>query len=157
MGFVIVIRSLNIVLWLDLLVTCLQLPSFHVMPHVCEYYLKPPLVEEPSECAFNHLKTIKINGLKGHCNEMRLLKFLLEKAISLEKLVLVMAPTLSKKDSCAQSESTQKPLLSDLHEQLLLLPKASSGARIVMCDYSEADNSLCPIHADVYCKLDFLL
>lgn len=134
------------------LVACLQLPSAPEIPYECEYYTKPTLVEEPSKCTFSQLKAIKINGFKGHCNEMRLLKFLLEKAFSLEKLVLVMVPTLSKKDSCAQSESTQMPLLSDLHEQLLLLPKASSGARIVLCDYSEDDNSLRPIHTDVYSK-----
>lgn len=113
--------------------------------------MKPPLVEEPSECTLSQLKVIKISGLKGHCNEMRLLKFLLEKAIILEKVVLVMAAT-SEKDLRTQSESIQMPLLSNLRERLLLLPKASSGAQIVLCEYSEDDNSLCPKHTDVYCK-----
>lgn len=127
----------------------LQLPSAPEIPYEHEYYMKPTLVEEPSKCAFNQLKVIKISGLKGHCNEMRLLKFLLEKAIILEKVVLVMAPT-SEKDLRTQSESIQKPLLSTLREQLLLLPKASSGAQIVLCEYSEDDKSLCPTHTDVY-------
>ncbi|XXG59648.1 hypothetical protein AAC387_Pa04g1697 [Persea americana] len=129
----------------------IDLPSAPEIPYEYEYYMKPPLVEEPSECTLSQLKVIKISGLKGHCNEMRLLKFLLEKAIILEKVVLVMAAT-SEKDLRTQSESIQMPLLSNLRERLLLLPKASSGAQIVLCEYSEDDNSLCPKHTDVYCK-----
>lgn len=108
---------------LSYLVAFLQLPSAPVYEL---NYKKPPVVEEPSECAFNQLTAIKINGFKGHRNEMRLIKFLLEKAILLKKLVLVMAP-VSKEDSKSQSESTRMLLLSNLREQLLLLPIASGG------------------------------
>lgn len=91
-------------------VACLQPPSAPVYEL---NYKKPPVVEEPSECAFNQLTAIKINGFKGHRNEMRLIKFLLEKAILLKKLVFVMAP-VSKEDSKSQSESTRMLVLSNL-------------------------------------------
>ncbi|RWR90832.1 F-box/FBD/LRR-repeat-like protein [Cinnamomum micranthum f. kanehirae] len=128
----------------------IYLPSAPEIPYEYDYYMKPPLVEEPSERAFNHFKVIKISGFKGHCDETRLLKTLLEKAIISEKVVLVLSPTLEK-DSRTRTESTQMP--SNLHEELLLLPKAASVAQIVLCAYSEDYDSLCPTQTNVYCKL----
>ncbi|XP_058089656.1 putative FBD-associated F-box protein At1g61330 isoform X2 [Magnolia sinica] len=109
-------------------------------------------VKETSECIFDKLKLIKITGIMGHRNEMRLVKFLLEKATVLEALILI-----GQKDSFLQSKFTQIQPLMLLHDQLLSLPKTSLDARIVLCEQSDDDNNLWPTHTEAYSSVEFKL
>lgn len=117
-------------------------------------HLEEP-IQEPAaaDCVFYHLKTVKFNSFCGCENQMWLVKFLLEKAIVLESLVLV-EPKNGIKDSAgkdlatdAESNETQLRLLG---EQLKLLPKASAYMQIKLCKYLEDDNSLRPMHIEVH-------
>ncbi|XP_077242104.1 F-box/FBD/LRR-repeat protein At1g13570-like [Tasmannia lanceolata] len=108
----------------------------------------------PVKCVFDNLKTIKMSSFRGQKNEMLLVKFFLEKAIVLESLVLVVPENSIgnvNKDysSASQSESLEMPLKL-LHEELLLLPKASRKAQIVLCENPQDYNSLCPAHVKAH-------
>ncbi|XP_058089570.1 FBD-associated F-box protein At5g22730-like [Magnolia sinica] len=127
----------------------IQVPAIEMIEMDEHYNTQRMVVEEPSNCIFDNLKSIKITGFKGHRNEMRLVKFLLEKAIVLEALILIV-----KKDSTVYSEFTQILPLPSLHDQLVSLPKASSDARIVLCEQSDDDNKLVPTHTEVYSPVD---
>ncbi|XP_058089597.1 F-box/FBD/LRR-repeat protein At1g13570-like [Magnolia sinica] len=111
---------------------------------------------------FDHLKMIKFKNFHGFNQEVRLVEFFLEKAVVLESLVLV-APNESINDNIGNDSTSQssggvfppfhkrkKAPLSILHQQILLLPKASSNAQIFLYEYSEDDRSLQPTHTEIY-------
>lgn len=116
-------------------------------------------VEETSECIFNGLHTIKINNFQGSKAEMLLVKFLIEKAVNLESLVLVYLTSsyqeeginnmgmVSTSQSQLQSCETQLRLLQD---QLSILLKASSKARIVLYEQGKDESRLSPTHSGYY-------
>lgn len=85
-----------------------------------------------SSCVFHRLKTIKICWFLGNDDQMEMVKFLLEKAVVLETMVL-----LTPKQGAM--ENTVPPLRS-LHEQLLLLPKVSTNVMFVLHEHEE-DNT----------------
>lgn len=110
-------------------------------------------MEEPSECIFDHLKTIKINRFQGLKNEMLLVKFLLQKATKLEFLVLV-APKYNldervENHSALLATSSEKPF-QHLPERLSRLPKASIDVQIILREYWEDDDTLCPMHTEFH-------
>lgn len=109
-----------------------------------------PIGGGPPEFLFYHIKMIKINSFCGNKVEMELVKFLLEKAVVLEYMILV-TPRKGINDSMRTTPKISKEAeLRLLHEQLSLLPKASSNACIVLCEHSEDDNSFHPTHTEVY-------
>lgn len=112
-----------------------------------------PFEGGPSDGVLHRLKTIKMSNFHGNEAEMKLVQFLLEKAIMLESLILVTpekgVENFSERNSASQTE-LDGARLSFLHEQLLLLPKASMDAQIVLYEYSENDYILCPTHTEVY-------
>ncbi|KAK9157803.1 hypothetical protein Scep_004377 [Stephania cephalantha] len=69
-------------------VRCYQMEDF--FPFLVPNNVKG-ITKESSNCWFYNLKTIKIN-FQGMKTEMRLVKFLLRASVSLELLVLVVAP-----------------------------------------------------------------
>lgn len=98
---------------------------------------------------FHHLKTIKINRFFGTDKQMQMVKFLLEKAVALETMVLVI-PTEDIKgsprnDYISQAKS-KVARLRLLHEQLLLLSKESANARFVLKNHTEDDDSVLATH-----------
>lgn len=126
--------------------------QLHTYSHNVEPHFTMPM-EETSVCIFNHLKTIKINSFKGHKNDMRLAKFLLQKATELESLVLV-APKNNidedvEKHSALQATSSEKPS-QRLHKRLSLRPKASIAVQIILHEYWEDDDTLRPTHTEFH-------
>ncbi|XP_058071268.1 F-box protein At4g09920-like [Magnolia sinica] len=96
---------------------------------------------ETPDITFHHLKVIKINGCRGLYDELKLVKFFLEKSIVLEKLVLVVHPIGLR----------TKNVLRYLRRRVLLLANASSSnAHISICEYWDEDRSLAPVHDEVY-------
>ncbi|XP_028056794.1 FBD-associated F-box protein At4g10400-like [Camellia sinensis] len=91
---------------------------------------------ESVDCDFNHLKTIKISNFKGTDTEINLIIFFLEKAISLESLVVVGSQSYHSTDK----ENPMNKSLEDIRERLFQLPKASLNIQIVFCEYSEHDD-----------------
>ncbi|KAJ0983168.1 hypothetical protein J5N97_011423 [Dioscorea zingiberensis] len=100
-------------------------------------------MQGPQYVDFNHLEVIKLTNFKGWGNEIRLLKFLLEKALVLESLIIVTAPLEKNK------KPSERRRLAILRGQLSKLPKASSQAHIVLCESCEDDKRCQPLHADV--------
>nr|CAD1823519.1 unnamed protein product [Ananas comosus var. bracteatus] len=102
-------------------------------------------LQEPPGVPFNQLKVIKLSSFKGGNNEMRLVKFLLERAPVLEKMLIVPAPKALLKEDIISNE---------LKSELPLLPKASPQATIVLCEHSseEDDEALIPTHKELYCE-----
>ncbi|KAJ8618045.1 hypothetical protein MRB53_014231 [Persea americana] len=90
---------------------------------------------QPTSFVFHHLKTIKINRFFGTSKQILMVKFLLEKAVTLETMVLVIP--------VAKSKVAQLRLL---HEQLLLLSKGSTDARFVLKNLTEDDDSVLLTH-----------
>lgn len=100
----------------------------------------PDVLNLPDQLFYN-LRKVKINSYRGYPNEILLVKFLLEKAIVLELLLLVApAPEINENDSL------ETPMSSVL-EQLSLFPKVSSEAQILFYEYEEDDKKLVPTHA----------
>lgn len=113
-------------------------------------------VEDPSDISFNNLKVIKISNFRGRKAEMRLVGFLLQKAVYLETLVLVWPPESAEEsmdmepsNSGPETATTRINDLVNLQVQLSLLPKAASQARILLCEHSE-DLSLTPTHTEYF-------
>lgn len=77
---------------------------------------------------------------------MMVVKFLLKKAVLLETIVLVTPKEGIEAYRRDESLSQAKPDVALLHEQLLLLPKVSTNAQIVLHEHSEDDNSLFCTH-----------
>ena len=118
--------------------------------------------KKPPDVIFNNLKVIKVNNFRGTTSELRLLKFLLQKAVVLQFLVIVAPPTDTKEETDAEhigSSSQCKPNervgLRIFRGQLSVLPKASSNVHIVVCDYLDDDTGLNPLHTQVYCEHNF--
>lgn len=91
------------------------------------------MVPPPSSQVFQCLKTVKIAAFYDSDKQMEMVKFLLEKAVVLETMVLVtpdehMKSLLRKKGYPRYRRAS----LRLLYKQLLLLPKASTNARIVL-------------------------
>ena len=114
-------------------------------------------VEDPSDVNFNHLKAIKVSNFIGRGSEMRLVGFLLKKAVILESLVLVGPPKSSMQSmdiepssSVAETATTRINDLESLRLQLALLPKVSSRAGVILCEHSEDDLSLTPTHTEYF-------
>ena len=93
---------------------------------------------------------------------MQLMKFLLEKAIRLESLVIVAPPPELNEgiekdqiDSSSQSKTSERIFLRIMRGQLSMLPKASSNVSILVHDFWEDDKGLNPKHMEVYCEHSF--
>ncbi|KAJ4976986.1 hypothetical protein NE237_002092 [Protea cynaroides] len=112
-------------------------------------YLGMP-TEEPLQCGFDHLKVIKMCNFRGSNVELKMVKFFLERAVVLESLVLVVLQKSyaqngledEAEDFGCPSNSGNETSSGLLHEKLLLLPKASSGAQIFVCEGLEGGNDV---------------
>lgn len=133
---------------------CLQVLFIQLQTHPCDSKDQWEMnMEYPSECIFGHLKTIKMNSFLGRNHEMQLVKFFLEKAIVLESMVLVtprkdINVALKKRYSATSQTPSEELQLEHIQDQLLLLPKASFDAEIVLCEDGEDNNSLRPTHTE---------
>ncbi|KAK8970821.1 F-box/FBD/LRR-repeat protein [Platanthera guangdongensis] len=92
-------------------------------------YLEVPREEPPNGC-FSNLKFVKMNGFKGHLNEMQLAGVLLANSINLDNFVVV-APMGNNGENC---ESSTGNLLQYVFTELSLLPKASTKAAIILTE-----------------------
>lgn len=96
-------------------------------------------------CNFPYLKTIVINRFFGIDDQMQMVKFLLQKAVALETMVLVIPKGGIKgslrNDSIPQAKSNVAQLRL-LHEQLLHLPKVSKNDRFVLKECTDVDDSI---------------
>ncbi|KAK8921496.1 F-box/LRR-repeat protein [Platanthera zijinensis] len=92
-------------------------------------YLEVPREEPPKGC-FSNLKFVKMNGFKGHLNEMQLAGVLLANSINLDNFVVV-APMGNNGENC---ESSTGNLLQYVFTELSLLPKASTKAAIILTE-----------------------
>ncbi|XP_058081582.1 F-box/FBD/LRR-repeat protein At1g13570-like [Magnolia sinica] len=136
----------------------IELPATPEDPCSSDGFTMP--VEELPECVFHRLKTITMNCFGGQQDEIRLVKFFLEKAIVLESLVLITTPKshLEKgvggiqKATKSYSECNEMPLTL-LYKRLSLLQKASSDAQIVLCKHPKDSSSLRPSHAEIYSRV----
>ncbi|KAH0452988.1 hypothetical protein IEQ34_017312 [Dendrobium chrysotoxum] len=118
-----------------------ELPMSACDPSVA-MYLKVPR-EEPPKGDFSNLKVVKMNGFKGHLNEMKLAGVLLMKSGNLEHFAVV-APSGNSGENC---ESSSGNLMQCLSTHLSLLPKASAKASIIL---TENDTSkFRPVHSEV--------
>ncbi|RWR90839.1 F-box/LRR-repeat protein 13-like protein [Cinnamomum micranthum f. kanehirae] len=82
---------------------------------------------QPSGCVFHCLKMIEMNGFYGDDKQMQMVTFFLEKAVKLDTIVLV-----TPKEGTEGYVRYDEASFGFLHEQLLLLPKASRNARVVI-------------------------
>lgn len=139
----------------------IQLPKISQQPdHRCCVIT---VVQEPSDVVFSHLKMIKLSNFNGCAAEMRLVRFLLERAVVLVSLVIVTPQKTELKESMdvdqsdAVSEANSKDRLDlmMLREQLALLPKTSAGANVIVCEYMEDYETLNPTHTEYYCDFYF--
>ncbi|WOL16024.1 hypothetical protein Cni_G24806 [Canna indica] len=103
---------------------------------------------EPPEVDFECLKTIKINNFKGHSNEMRLVKFLLEKASSLESLVVVSPKELVGDELNKNMVDGCPDFLHFFETQLTNFTRGSVSANITLSEHD--DRKFCPTHCGVY-------
>jgi len=115
------------------------------------------VVEEPLDVVFSHLKVIKLSNFKGCESEMRLVKFLLLKALVLESLVLVAPPKsdlmgcMDAEENAWASEAASTQTIEDmtsLRSTLALFPRASPSANILLCEYLEDDKQMMPTHIE---------
>ncbi|XP_039139784.1 uncharacterized protein LOC120277102 [Dioscorea cayenensis subsp. rotundata] len=108
-------------------------------------------METPQDIDFSHLRVIKMTNFKGWRNEIRLLKFLLEKALCLESLIILVAPLVENgMDLVSQNKQlSESQRLAILSGQISMLPKASSQAQIILCDSSQDDKRIQPVHQGV--------
>ncbi|ONK74714.1 uncharacterized protein A4U43_C03F9390 [Asparagus officinalis] len=138
----------------------IRLPGYLEDPTGTEYI--PTALNQPTNVVFDHLKEIKLSNFRGCILEMRLVKFLLEKAITLERLVLIAPPMELnegiKSDQVGlslQSKFSERIGLRIIRGQLSTLPKASLNVSIVVQEFFEDDMSLNPVHREVYCEQSF--
>lgn len=108
-------------------------------------------METPQDIDFSHLRVIKMTNFKGWRNEIRLLKFLLEKALCLESLIILVAPLVENgMDLVSQNKQlSESQRLAILSGQISMPPKASSQAQIILCDSSQDDKRIQPVHQGV--------
>ncbi|XXG59630.1 hypothetical protein AAC387_Pa04g1680 [Persea americana] len=85
---------------------------------------------QPSGCVFHCLKVIEMNGFYGDDKQMQLVRFFLEKAVKLDTIALV-TPKEGTKGYVRYDEAP----FGFLHEKLLLFPKASRNARVVVQEH----------------------
>ncbi|KAH7675700.1 RNI-like protein [Dioscorea alata] len=130
----------------------IQLPKFHENKYRSS--TPEPVVEEPSAVTFNHLKVIKMNNFKGCKSEMRLIRFLLEKATVLEVLLLVVPKKPGMEEDNSSSSETHyyvdRREMEMIHGQLVSFPKSSPGAKVVLCEYDEDDQGITPTHTEYF-------
>ncbi|WOL10593.1 F-box/LRR-repeat protein [Canna indica] len=103
---------------------------------------------EPPEVDFECLKTIKINNFKGHINEMWLVNFLLEKASSLESLVVVAPKELVGDELNKNMVDGCPNFLHFFETQLTNFTRGSVSAHITLSEHG--DRKFCPTHCGVY-------
>lgn len=95
-----------------------------------EFLIFDSLKKQP-DVIFNNLKVIKVSNFRGGKFEIRLLKFLLEKAVTLQTIVIVAPPVDAKNGadveytgSSSQCKPSELLRLKVLPGQLSRLPKA---------------------------------
>ncbi|KAJ0966191.1 hypothetical protein J5N97_027329 [Dioscorea zingiberensis] len=89
---------------------------------------------------FEKLKLVKLRGFKKHYKEMHLLRFLFQKAVVLEQMVLVV-PHDHDMDIC------RKFAFHFMSTEVSIMPKASPQTQIVWVCSSEENANLLPTHS----------
>lgn len=115
---------------------CLQLPSIPSGPLVdSSNYVGV----EPPEDVLENLKVVKITNFNWNRIEVQLVSFLLRKASSLHKLVLV-TPSLVPLD-----------VIGIQKEDLLLVGEAVANGKIILSKLDDAATK--PFHSDVFAEV----
>lgn len=112
---------------------CLQLPSIPIEPLVDSFN---HVGVEPPEDVLENLKVVKITNFNWNRIELQLVCFLLRKASSLHKLLLV-TPSLVPLDVTG----IQK-------EDLLFVGEAVTNGKIILSELDDAATQ--PFHSDVF-------
>ncbi|MQL84454.1 hypothetical protein Taro_016966 [Colocasia esculenta] len=123
-------------------------------------------IEQPQVVHFNQLRVIKMYNFKGTRSEMELVTLLLEKAPSLESLVLVAPPKPSGAGDGTIGDGRDGPSpglklvdamdMMILQGQVLALPRVWGAVQIVACENLEDDTKLRATHNEHTCEwMDF--
>ncbi|KAJ4809155.1 F-box protein [Rhynchospora pubera] len=99
------------------------------------------MTEEP-DIVFENLSWIKITNFGGSPPELKMVKFLLKKAIMLDSIFIVLT------DQCDMANNSLS--LRIIRGQLSVIPKASKDARIVICGPLDSDRTINPTHTTLY-------
>ncbi|KAJ3709079.1 hypothetical protein LUZ61_012784 [Rhynchospora tenuis] len=99
------------------------------------------MTDEP-DVVFENLSWIKITNFGGSPSELKMVKFLLKKAVMLESIFIVLI------DQCDISNNSSS--LKIIQGQLAVIPKASKDARIVICGPLDSDRTINPTHTTLY-------
>ncbi|TVU38265.1 hypothetical protein EJB05_11624, partial [Eragrostis curvula] len=95
--------------------------------------------EEPPKIDLDNLKMVKVMNFKWHCTEVQLVSFLLRKATSLQKLLLV-SPNVAPLDAPSFIEA-----------DLLLLKEALANGKIMLSE--SEDSATQPYHSEIFIKV----
>lgn len=115
-------------------------------------------VKDPLNVYFNHLKVVSIRNFLGCEGGMRLVSFLLEKAANLESLVLIMHPKFTDQimeiewsnNSVSGAASRKMNDLKSLNDEVLMLPKASAHANILLFEHEVGNMYWNPTHTEYF-------
>ena len=91
---------------------------------------------EPPEEGLENLKVVKIANFNWNRNELQLVRFLLRKATSLQKLLLV-TPSLIPSNAAGIQKA-----------DLLFIAEASTNGKVILRDSDDAATQ--PFHSDVF-------
>ncbi|KAG8069804.1 hypothetical protein GUJ93_ZPchr0006g46095 [Zizania palustris] len=103
--------------------------------------------EEPPEGGLDNLRLVKMTNFKGYRNEMRLVDFVLRKASSLNKLVLIDPKEVHPQGLRKHSETLPHFLKTDL----LLVERASPSAQIIFDE--SVSPQIQPLHSEVFVRI----
>uniref|UniRef100_A0A0A9BZ02 At1g61320/AtMIF1 LRR domain-containing protein n=1 Tax=Arundo donax TaxID=35708 RepID=A0A0A9BZ02_ARUDO len=95
--------------------------------------------EEPPEGGLDNLKIVKVMNFNWRCTELQLVSFLLRKATSLQKLLLV-SPNIAPLDMPGLQEA-----------DLLLVKEALANAKIMLTESDDAATQ--PYHSEVFIEV----
>lgn len=120
-----------------------------------------PDIQMPPDIAFDNLKVIKMTNFQGSNNELKLVKFLLERAAVLEYLLLVSAPfddtgCLAKQnDGIEQTKPEERMCIKIILGQISMLPKASPEVCIKLVEFHQDEDTINPTHNNLYSRYDY--
>lgn len=121
-----------------------------------DFRLIIPDIQKPPDITFDNLKVIKMTNFLGSNNEMKLVKFLLERAAVLEYLLLVSPPfddtgCLAKQNvGIERTKPEERMCIKIILGQISMLPKASPEVCIKLVEFQQDEDIINPTHNNIY-------
>ncbi|KAG6530021.1 F-box/FBD/LRR-repeat protein At1g16930-like [Zingiber officinale] len=135
----------------------IQLPKdVHDLPEYFKLIISD--IQKPPDIAFDNLMVIKMTNFQGSNNEMKLVKFLLERAAALEYLLLVSPPfdgtdCLAKQNvEIEQTNPEERMWIKIILGQISVLPKASPEVCIKLVEFWQDEDTINPTHNNNLCS-----